>query len=231
MLEARRSCALLSRGEMEQGKVPTTPTTASIVAGIQVQEAVKYLHGLETISGQGFIFDGTFHQSYVVSYTRKADCPAHDADQPVEPLSQKVASTRVGDLLDRARSDLGSEAIIELGRDLLRSLHCSACREDETVFASLGKITEARGRCPRCGEPRTPAMFHSVDGRDSDLLEKTLGEIGIPAWDVVCGRAGMEQRFYEFQGDSSLVLGVLDHHPRSKATSGPDHPAITGATS
>ena len=45
MLEARRSCALLSRGEMEQGKVPTTPTTASIIAGIQVQEAVKYLHG------------------------------------------------------------------------------------------------------------------------------------------------------------------------------------------
>ncbi len=149
MLEARRSCALLSRGEMEQGKVPTTPTTASIVAGIQVQEAVKYLHGLETISGQGFIFDGTFHQSYVVSYTRKADCPAHDVDQPVESLWQKVASTRVGDLLERARSDLGSEAIIELGRDLLRSLHCSTCGEDETVFASLGKITEARGRCPR----------------------------------------------------------------------------------
>ena len=80
MLEARRSCALLSRGEMEQGKVPTTPTTASIIAGIQVQEAVKYLHGLETIAGQGFVFDGTHHQSYLVSYTRKDDCPAHDAD-------------------------------------------------------------------------------------------------------------------------------------------------------
>ena len=50
MLEARRSCALLSRGEMEQGKVPTTPTTASIIAGIQIQEAVKLLHGLETSS-------------------------------------------------------------------------------------------------------------------------------------------------------------------------------------
>ena len=76
MLEARRSCALLSRDEMELGKVPTTPTTASIIAGIQVQEAIKYLHGLETIAGQGFVFDGTHHQSYLVSYTRKADCPA-----------------------------------------------------------------------------------------------------------------------------------------------------------
>ncbi len=231
MLEARRSCALLSRGEMEQGKVPTTPTTASIIAGIQVQEAIKYLHGLETISGQGFIFDGTFHQSYLVSYTRKLDCPAHDADLPVEPRAWQVASTRVGDLLERVRSDLGSGAIIELGRDVLRSLHCSTCREDETVFASLGKITEARGRCVRCGEPRIPAMFHSVDGRDSDLLEKTLGEIGIPPWDILCGRAGMEQRFYEFQGDSSLVLGVLGNNGPSIATSGPDHPAATGASS
>jgi molybdopterin/thiamine biosynthesis adenylyltransferase len=231
MLEARRSCALLSRGEMEQGKVPTTPTTASIVAGIQVQEAIKYLHGLETISGQGFIFDGTFHQSYLVSYTRKLDCPAHDADLPVEPLSWQVASTRVGDLLERARSDLGSGAIIELGRDVLRSLHCTTCREDETVFASLGKITEARGRCPRCGAPRTPAMFHAVDGRDSDLLEKTLGEIGIPPWDILCGRAGMEQRFYEFQGDSSRVLGVLGNNGPSIATSGPNHPAATGVSS
>src|SRR5947208_1222528 len=38
MLEARRSCALLSREEMETGKVPTTPTTASVIAGIQIQE-------------------------------------------------------------------------------------------------------------------------------------------------------------------------------------------------
>jgi molybdopterin/thiamine biosynthesis adenylyltransferase len=231
MLEARRSCALLSRGEMEQGKVPTTPTTASIIAGIQVQEAIKYLHGLETISGQGFIFDGTFHQSYLVSYTRKSDCPAHDADQPVEPLLLEVASTRMGDLLERARSDLGRDAIIELGRDVLRLLHCAVCHEDEAVFASLGKITEARGRCPRCGEPRTPTMFHSVNGRDSDLLEKTLGEIGIPPWDVLIGRAGMEQRFYEFQGDSSLVLGVLGNSDSSIVASGPDHPAATGVTS
>src|SRR6476469_6703943 len=40
MLAARRSCALLSREAMEQGQVPTTPTTASVIAGIQVQEAV-----------------------------------------------------------------------------------------------------------------------------------------------------------------------------------------------
>jgi adenylyltransferase/sulfurtransferase len=209
MLEARRSCALLSRGEMEQGKVPTTPTTASIVAGIQVQEAVKFLHGLEVIAGQGFVFDGTHHQSYLVSYTRKEDCPAHDADEPVVELPAGVADTRVGDLLERVRSDLGPEAIVETGRDLLGSLRCESCREEEEVFASLGKVTEAQGRCPRCGQARTPSMFHTIDGRRTELLEMSLADIGIPPWDVLGGRAGWERRFYEFSGDRPAVLGDL----------------------
>ncbi len=209
MLEARRSCALLSRDEMELGKVPTTPTTASIIAGIQVQEAIKYLHGLDVIAGRGFIFDGTQHQSYLVNYTRKPECPSHDADEPVDVLSWQVGSTKIGDLLERVRSDLGPEAVIETGRDLLASLHCPNCGEEEPVFASLGKVTEAQGRCPRCGQPRTPAMFHTIDGTRKDLLDLTLGEIGIPPWDVLGGRRGFEQRFYEFAGDRALVLGPL----------------------
>src|SRR5207237_3412940 len=95
MLEARRSCALLTRQQMEEGKVPTTPTTASVIAGIQCQEAVKLLHGLETLKGQGFVFEGTHHQSYLVSYTRKDDCPAHDAYEGVEEMPRQVGTTRV----------------------------------------------------------------------------------------------------------------------------------------
>ena len=209
MLEARRSCALLSRDEMEQGKVPATPTTASIIAGIQVQEAIKYLHGLETIAGQGCVFDGTHHQSYLVNYTRKPDCPAHDADLPVETLPWQAGSTRTGDLLERVRTDLGPDAVIEIGRDLLASLHCSTCGEDEPVFASLGKVTEARGCCPRCQKPRAPALFHTIDARRADLLDLTLGEIGVPPWDILGARAGMDQRFYELGGDRDVVLGSL----------------------
>jgi molybdopterin/thiamine biosynthesis adenylyltransferase len=209
MLEARRSCALLTRDEMELGKVPTTPTTASIIAGIQVQEAIKYLHGLETIAGQGFVFDGTHHQSYLVSYTRKDDCPAHDADMPVEVLPWQVSTTRAGDLLERVRSHLGSEAVIETGRDLLASLHCAKCDEDEPVFASLGKVTEAQGRCPSCHQPRTPSLFHTIDGHRTGLLDLMLGDIGVPPWDVLGGRSGMDQRFYELGGDRALVLGPL----------------------
>lgn len=209
MLEARRSCALLSRQDLGAGKVPTTPTTASVIAGIQCQEAIKLLHGLEIITGQGFVFDGTQHQSYLVSYTRNDDCLSHEANTPIVALPWRVVETEVGHLLDRVRADLGPEAVIETNQDLLASLYCARCSEDEPLLASLGKVTEAQGRCPRCQELRTPKIYHTIDGKERSLLDRTLAEIGLPAWDILGGRSGLRQQFYEFQGDRAAVLGSL----------------------
>ncbi len=207
MLAARRSCALLSRDEMETGRVPTTPTTSSVVAGIQVQEAVKLLHGLPTIAGSGFVFDGTNHQSYLVGYTRLEDCPSHDAMSPMEELPWSIFDTSAGALLERVRSDLGPEAVVEVNHDLLSSLTCTACDQVFPRFASLGKVTEAEGMCPQCGAPCAPTMYHTI-GSESPL-DKTLYELGVPPWDIVAGRNGMELRYYEFAGDRARVLGPL----------------------
>ena len=186
MLEARRSCASFPRDEMEHGKVPTTPTTASVIAGIQTQEAVKLLHGLDSLAGRGFAFDGMMHDSYAVAYTRKEDCPAHDPDVPVESLPWRTAETPIGDFLDRVRADLGDGAVIETSGDLLASLTCPACNREEEIYCSLGKVTERQGRCPQCGEHRVPKAFHTIHGGES-FLDRTLAEIGVPAWDVLGG--------------------------------------------
>jgi molybdopterin/thiamine biosynthesis adenylyltransferase len=207
MLAARRSCALLSRDEMEAGRVPTTPTTSSVIAGIQVQEAVKLLHGLPTLAGQGFIFDGTNLQSYLVSYPRLDDCPSHDVMSPIEVLPWSVADTTVGTLLDHIRSDLGPNAMIEVNHDLLSSLTCPTCDRTFPRFASLGKVTESDGLCPQCGAPCAPNMYHTIG---AELPPgKTLAQLGVPPWDILAGRCGMNQRYYEFAGDRARVLGYL----------------------
>ena len=113
---------LLTRDDMEEGKVPTVSTTASVIAGVQCQEAVKLIHGLEVLEGRGFVFEGMTHSSYVVAYTRKDDCPAHDADEPVHVLPLSIAQTRMGDFLERVRKDLGPAAVIETSGDLLAAL-------------------------------------------------------------------------------------------------------------
>ena len=205
MLEARRSCALLTRQEMEQGKVPTTPTTASIIAGIQCQEAVKHLHGLETLAGRGFVFEGTWHQSYVVNYTRREDCPTHEAYEPILVKPWSVVTMTIGELLKEAQAEVGDGAIVELNQDVLQSLECPRCQTTEPLFASLGKITEQHGRCPKCGDQRVPHLFHTLDGSEG-LHQKTLAEIGVPPWDIVGARRGLKQVFFEFAGDRADVL-------------------------
>lgn len=75
---------------------------------------------------------------------------------------------------------------------------------------SLGKVTESQGRCPGCGENRTPNVYHTI-GDQTALLDCTLAELGVPPWDILTGREGLKQKHYEFSGDRELVLGVLAH--------------------
>ncbi len=208
LLEARRSCALLTRDQMAEGKVPTTPTTASVIAGIQCQEVIKYLHGLETISGRGYVFEGTSYQSYLVTYSRRPDCPAHEPLTEVVELDTGASNTTASQLLARARQDLGPDAVIDLGRDMLCGLSCSACGATNELFASLGKVTESMGRCDACGQPAAPVMYTTLRG-DEPFLHRTLAELGVPAWEILVARTGTSTRAYELAADRNEVLGEL----------------------
>lgn len=99
LLNKRRSCNLLSRDEMTTGKTPTTPTISSIIAGVQCQEAIKLLHGMETIAGKGFVFNGITCDSYLVDYQRKDDCFSHDTPEQIISISNRSDQTTIGEFL------------------------------------------------------------------------------------------------------------------------------------
>ena len=92
------------------------------------------------------------------------------------------------------------------------------------ICASLGKVTERQGACPQCGEHRTPNVYHTIDGTEP-FLDRTLAELGVPLWDVLGGRCGMTQAFYEFSGDRAAVLVtiVISRTPKMKFAM-PDKP-------
>ncbi len=208
MLERRRSCALLNREEMELGKVPTTPTASSVVAGVQCQEALKLLHGLPTMAGRGFVFDGQNYDSYMVTYQRKEDCLSHDTFEPVEVTDWSAKSLTVGQALSAARSALGPEAVLDLRVEIVARLECPECDLREDVFRSVAQLTEKDAVCPGCGKPRRAEFMHSLDGSE-ELGEKTLAEIGVPPFDVVVGRSGLDRVFWELSADAAEVLGEL----------------------
>ena len=208
ILQSRRSCSLLARQDLAEGKVPTTPTTAGVIAGIQVQEAVKRLHGLPTIAGEGLAYDGLAGETYRVRYPRKPECLGHERCGRLETLDAGVADLTVGELLRRARSDLGPEAVIGLSRDVIARLVCPGCGSSEERFVSLGKVTEAEAKCPRCGQDRAPETLLTL-GLDTALDGRTFQEIGVPRFDVVTARNEGRSVSYLFDGDAAAVLGGL----------------------
>ena len=208
LLQARRSCNLLSRSEMEQGKTPTTPTIASIIAAVQCQEAVKLLHGMPTIAGRGWVFEGLSADSYLVDYQRKDDCLSHETLGQIHALDAGVDDLPIGDLLSEAHRLLpGSQ--LELSRDVLQSLDCPQCGLSEELFVSLGKVRPEKALCPNCpGVRRQVKTFFQI-GNDRGFLSKTLGQIGVPPLDIVIARIGAQAIGFEMAADRKRVLGPL----------------------
>ena len=208
MLEARRSCALLGRREMEAGRTPTTATSSSIVAGFQCQEMLKYLHGLAVEGGTGLVINGQMNDVYAVSYQRKDDCWAHETLDEVVELQYDSRGVTISEILDRARDDLGQDATLELSREILHELECMNCGERETVLLSLGKVTEDDALCAQCGKARFPRLVHGV-GDGGDWLERTPAEMGLPPFDVFVSRSGQCAVGYLLAGDAESVLGEV----------------------
>jgi len=192
LLQLRRSCNLLTRPEMEGGKTPTTPTISSIIAGVQCQEAVKLLHGLETIKGRGWVFDGLSTEAYQVEFQRKATCYSHEALDEVISLDAGVDDVTVRELLELARQRLGPGTELELGRDVLEKLVCPECRGEESMFQSLGKVKAEKAWCPACREKgkdvrREVVTFYKIRG-DEPFLDRTPAAIGVPPFDIIMAR-------------------------------------------
>src|ERR1051326_4370853 len=155
ILNKRMSCNLLALESDTEGKVATTPTISSIIAGLQVQEAVKLLHGLPVLAGQGFIFEGLNHTSYKVEYTENSDCMSHYTFAEMVQLQETSHELTLEQLLARARQQLGSQdVVLEFSRDVIHKLACPGCGAEEELFAAVGTVPYARGKCPACGQMR-----------------------------------------------------------------------------
>ena len=120
--EMRIPCNLLASKYESEGKIPTTPTIASIMGAVQVQEALKLLDPARwegrTLSGREFLFNGTVGEASVVSLPVKENCFAHSTMDFTKLIELHEASaetlTSAAALLAMAREQLNDDAVIVL---------------------------------------------------------------------------------------------------------------------
>lgn len=210
LINKRKSCALLTHEQMAEGKIPTTPTSSSVIAGIQVQEMLKLLHAdrnLPTLAGKGYVFNGLTHDSYIVEYQRKEDCMSHDTYENIIEKSWSVKTTSLKEILNEIQAELGEKAVIDFDRDIATTAVCS-CSEHKNLFTPVHKLKGEMLVCPKCGSQMSFDSIHSLNGTEN-FLDKTPFEIGIPLLHIIGGRVGMNTTYYEFTADESEVFENL----------------------
>lgn len=207
ILAARRACSLLSREEMLAGKVPTTGTSGSVIAALQVQELVKLLHADQlpySFAGQGFAFNGMTHDSYTVTYGRHGECPSHDTYEGLAEARRWTRATPMQELLDCGRTLLDDpDAALRLEHDIVLSAHCAACGSAETINRPAVKLTAADAPCPDCREERRLDLRHLLE--TPEQLALTAEDLALPGNDVVVVE-GAEDRVVFLVGEPTFGL-------------------------
>ena len=216
------SCRGIALRNLARGKVPTTSTMGSIIAALQVQEAVKLLHQdfKRSLAGKRLVVNCTMNDFYASESERKPDCPGHFRyGEITEERSFAAASTTASDLLARFTSEKCEEGIVELGREVVIALRCHNCDKTELLGRPLRLVEEEGARCKHCEQMREPETTHVVRKTDP-YAEVPLSTLGIPKLDVIEVRGASAVAWYELSGD----LQSYPHLVRDAAVVGDKQP-------
>jgi adenylyltransferase/sulfurtransferase len=206
MINLRYSCPLLARQNLLQGKVRTTPTSASIVAAFQTQEALKLIHDMEVQPGKAIMINGLTNDIYTTEYPIKDDCLSHSRLETIVELPQATAeSTTLDDLLGIAQKRLGSDTVLEFDSELVIAMECPQCGQENPVFKRMARLYESEFTCPNCNHRREMNLTHRISG-DEAFLRRTLAQVDVPPLGIVRARNGKERVYLELTGDKETFL-------------------------
>jgi adenylyltransferase/sulfurtransferase len=207
-----KSCQRVVRSNVAAGKVPTISTMGSIVAALQVQEALKLLHGdwKWSLAGRKFVINCLTNDFYPTQFERKPGCLGHRRFGDVTEVPEWSADrTTPRDVLTRLREETGEDGWLRLGRDVVAGVRCHGCGRAEEFDPVLPQVTEAQARCPRCGEEREPVLVNRVDA-DSPHADRPLRRLGVAPLDVLeASWSDDGARWYELTGDAGRLHPAL----------------------
>jgi molybdopterin/thiamine biosynthesis adenylyltransferase len=170
----RYSCLGLKRN-IPDAAMPTTATIASIVAGMQVQQALSYLHHKSGLLNPGEkIFLGLSPwMAFKVTIQRHEDCFAHDLTiQPTITVKYN-SSLRVQEILKDLEQAGFLQPVIWLRNEIIRRTICPQCGYEEQVNKPLRQYPDSELNCPNCGyEQRDFTVIRNliVENEEVDLV-------------------------------------------------------------
>jgi len=192
MMRKRLSCQLIARRNATLGKSPTTSITASIFGAMQVQEALKLIHGMPTQAGIEYRYSGFDNTLEGSDRRRQPHCNEHESFDPAEIVTIDAATHEVTIReVKEALSDYFQSALaIRLDHDLVIGARCGNCGFERRLYKLLPDIKPSDHLCPNCGSDEkfivdelNDITVHITD--QHDFLDRTFSEIGVPPYAIL----------------------------------------------
>jgi molybdopterin/thiamine biosynthesis adenylyltransferase len=194
LLNVRYSCPLLRREQILEGKVPTAPTIASMMGALEVQEALKLIHGMPVAAGSALVFNGVTNQFYRTQLPHRPDCLSHETYP--EPTTLPIGNEAMArELFEIAAKTLEGPLSLALERDVVTTVSCPTCGWSTELHRPRTMVTTGDATCPNCNELGRPETINGVN-QDDSLAGRPLSMLGVPPGDIVRIDGAVESIFF-----------------------------------
>lgn len=215
----RTGCADVVRSQTSQGRVATTPISASIVGAVQAQEAMKVIHGdaydsdklpFSTLKGKMWRYEGLTNTTNTYKFASwKKNCPAHEQWKPTLSGENMTADMTVEEALSEIKRICSVNAV-EI--NLMNNKFIEAIVSDRPEKEFVVKVPESQldNTISQDAEMRKlsyKTLFHKKFHENIDsyfpFRQLTLNQIGIPYFDIIKVTTEKGEFFIELSADKT----------------------------
>lgn len=209
----KMGCADIAQRNSTQGRVPTTPISSSIIAAMQVQEAIKVIHGNEkqSMAGEQFKYDGM--NNWIIQFESepvREECDSHYEIKDEELIEAKDLSCEmsIGDCLKWLEEHFDDEEIsIQLNYKIILEITSMNSEETHEIIIPEPHFSEREQvrYQKEPGEPIGITKYVDVIDRNFPDLKMKLKEVGIAPLHILSVETSKDIYFVELTGDESFL--------------------------
>ena len=215
MLYFRTGCPDIAKVNTSQGRVATTPISASLIGAIQTQEALKIIHGLDesskehrcnTLIGRMYKYDGMHLSSKNYKMSNfEDDCLSHELWEPVIEIKELSAKASVGETFKMLKEVLNTDKITInlMNNRFVYQLVMESTEKEIDVRLPESKVSDFIENNNLKKDPRERVFQKYYENIDENFpyLDLRLLDLGIPRYDILKLSIDDTVKYIELTGD------------------------------
>lgn len=215
----RTGCADVVRSQTSQGRVATTPISASIVGAIQAQEAMKVIHldsydsdalPFTTLQGKIWRFEGLTNVTNTYKFASwKKTCPAHEQWSPIMKGENMSADMTISTAFEELKRVCGA-ANVEINlmnNKFIEAIVSDSPEKEFKVMIPESQLDNVISSDTEMRKLSYKTLFHKKYYENIDLCfpfkDLTLRQVGIPYYDVLKVATEKGEFYVELSADKA----------------------------